>query len=113
MDTQRAAWGKTSSRAPIEALRIQLAEREVTRVGKVEEDDVERVVRLAEPNHGVGGYDANARVVQRASVQAHEHGLCACEVRHALVEVDDGHALHVGPAQHFSRCEAVAAASAY
>ena len=70
--------------------------REVRRVGKVGDDEVEDVAVVLQPGEGVGVDDMHLRREKRAVVKRGEQFLRGKKPRHRRIEIDERDALDCG-----------------
>ena len=95
----------------VEARGVELAEREVGRVGEVDDDRVEDLVVLLEPGEGVGVDDRAPCGERSASPFRPRSSGCGREqLRHVRVELDQRDLLDARVLEHLAHRHAVAAA---
>ena len=74
----------------VEACRVELAERKIVRVRKIDDRDVERFrFTSVEPDKGVAVRHVDTRVVERVFVQFAEGRNRVRNMRHIGIEIDD------------------------
>ena len=74
LDRDRRVGREAILEQAIESRRVKLAEREVVRVGKIDDRRVERFLRSLQPDHRVLIDDPNARIIKRMAVQFRKRG---------------------------------------
>ena len=89
---------------------VEFAQREVGRIGQVDEDDVKQLAAFFQPLRGIGVDDARFRVRECAAVQRGQCCRGGKGLRHLGIEINQGQALHLRVFQHFARGEAVTTA---
>ena len=93
----------------VETGRVQLAEGERIRIGKVDDRRIVEIVRLTEPDHRVLVDHVQTAVGKRMSVQLSERRKHAREGCHFSIEIDERHLLDAVVLQDLSQRQAIAA----
>src|SRR2546427_3114202 len=86
----------------IETCRIELAESECVRVGKIDDRRVEESVLILEPNHRVFVDHANPRIAERMLVQFSKRRKSIGKAGHRRIEIDQRNFIDRGIAQNLS-----------
>ena len=89
---------------------IKLAQREIGRVGQVDDNHVKTFGLMLQPLGGIVVDNTDFRVVQRIFVQCSEPRGGLEGARHVRVQIDQGKLLNFGIFQHFARRQPVAPA---
>jgi len=89
---------------------IELAERIIRGIGKIDDDEIKTVGVRIDPGESVGVDDMNARREKRFVVELDEHGMGGEEFGHFGIKIDESDAFNLGIFKNFADGEAVAAA---
>ena len=89
---------------------VELAERIVRGIGKIDDDEIETVGIRIDPGKSIGVDDVNARREEGFVVELGEHGMRGEEFGHLGIEIDERDAFDLRIFQDFADGEAVAAA---
>src|SRR6185369_10503620 len=94
----------------VERGRVELAERVVRGIGKVDDNEIEAVGIRVYPREGVGIDDMNLVRQKGLLVQGRQHRVGGEQPSHLRIEIDKGDGLHLRILQNFSDGKAVASA---
>src|SRR5580692_7926698 len=110
LDNQKSLHAEMAGGGTIKRGGVELAERIIRGIGKIDDDEIETVGVLIDPGKSDGVDDTNARRQEGFVVEPGEHGMRREEFRHLGIEIDQGDAFDLGILQDFADGEAVAAA---
>src|SRR5258708_6628730 len=94
----------------VEGGSVELAERIVRGIRKIDDDEIETVGVRIHPRKSIGVNDVHARGEKRFAIEPGEHGVRGKNPGHLGIEVDEGDALDLRILQNFANSEAVATA---
>src|SRR5579864_4264155 len=99
-----------SSDGFVESSRIQLAQRVVCGIGKIDDDEIEAVGVGIDPRESVCVDDVNLRREEGFLVQRGQHGVGREQLCHFWIEIDQGHTLDLGIFENLADGQSVSSA---